>query len=79
MVEPGPELEAQVALHGLDGLKVCTAYIPREKVGMVLTLEGRAFMWAPDSKIYLEAPTVILVKEPPAERERYHRARKLLH
>lgn len=56
---------AAVRLYGLDGLEVAVAQIPGEQIGVILTLDGRAFCWAPDHKAYVEVPTVVLQTTPP--------------
>jgi hypothetical protein len=56
---------AAVRLYGLDGNEVAVAQIPGAQIGVILTLDGRAFCWAPDHKAYVEVPTVVLTSCPP--------------
>lgn len=57
--------DAAVRLYGLDGNEVAVANIPGAQIGVILTLNGRAFCWAPDHKAYVEVPTVVLTSAPP--------------
>ena len=62
------ENNAAVRLVGLDGQDCAVAQIPGEKIGVILTLDGRAFCWAPAHKVYVEVPTIVCssVKPVPA-------------
>ena len=54
------ENDCAVELLGLDGRSIAIAQIPENRVGIILTLDGRAFQYQSLQKCYVEVPTVIL-------------------
>jgi hypothetical protein len=54
------ENDHAVLLVGLDGEQVAVAQIPGKKVGVALTMDGRAFLYQRHKDCYVEVPTVIL-------------------
>jgi hypothetical protein len=57
------ENDTSVPLVAIDGSFVAHASIPASKVGIVLTLDGRAFLWSKGQSAYVEVPTVVLATE----------------
>lgn len=57
------ENDASVKLVAIDGSFVARAAIPKSKIGVVLTLDGRAFIWSKSVGAYVERDTVILSHE----------------
>lgn len=57
------ENDTSVPLVAIDGTFVAHASIPSSKVGVILTLDGRAFLWSKAQGAYVEVPTVVLATE----------------
>ena len=59
------ENNAAVRLVAIDGTFIANAAIPKSKIGITLSLDGRVFMWSKSQSAYLEVPSVILAHEQP--------------